>query len=92
MKTTKLALKAGAAVAAAKARKAAARGMKRLAVVVDEALVKAGHAAEKRQSKRAHKATLKTVGKVALVAGGAAATIAAARVIARRGRGSGSIT
>jgi hypothetical protein len=91
MKTAKIALQAGAAIASGKAKKAAARKMKQLAVTLDEALVKAGHAAERRQTKRARKAALKTAGKVALVAGGAAITIAAARAMARRGR-SGSIT
>jgi hypothetical protein len=68
------------------AKAAAKRGVKAL----DAALVKAGAAARERQQMREHKATLdarkaklKKVGKVAIVAGAAAATVVAARAVAR---------
>jgi len=57
---------------------------RRLAVAGDAALVEAGHAAERRQQARAVKQTLKKVGRVALVAGAAVATVAAARAVTRR--------
>jgi hypothetical protein len=47
--------------------------------VMDAALVAAGHAAEKRQHRRALKAALKKAGKVALVAGATVVAVAAAR-------------
>jgi hypothetical protein len=86
IRTTKFALKAGAAIAAGKAKKTAARGLQQLAVAVDEGLMRAGRAAARRQHKRAVKARLKAAGKVALVAGGAVAVIGAARVINARRR------
>jgi hypothetical protein len=71
------------------AKAAAKRGVKAL----DAALVKAGAAARERQQMREHKATvdarkakLKKVGKAAMVAGAAAATVMAARVVARNVR------
>jgi hypothetical protein len=57
---------------------------KRLAVAADAVLVEAGHAAERRQRARAVKRTLKQVGRAALVAGAAVATVAAARAVTRR--------
>jgi len=86
MKTAKATMRVGAAIAVAKARKAALAGIKRLGLAVDAALVEAGRAAKKRQSKRATTRALKTAGKLALVAGTTVATIATARALARRGR------
>jgi len=77
VKTTKLLLKAGAAMAAARARAA-----------LDAALVKAGRAAAKRQGRRARKAALKTAAGIALVAGGAAVAAAAMRATKRQRRAS----
>jgi hypothetical protein len=56
----------------------------RLAIAADAALVEAGRSAERRQRARAVKTTLKKVGRMALVAGAAVATVAAARAVARR--------
>ncbi len=74
-------------------KQAAKTAAKRGAKVFDAALVKAGEAAKGRQEKREHQATvdarkakLKKVGKVAMVAGAAAATVIAARAVARNVR------
>jgi hypothetical protein len=56
----------------------------RLAQVTDAVLVEVGHAAEKRQQKRAIRAGLRKAGKIALVTGATAATVFAARAVARR--------
>jgi hypothetical protein len=65
--------------AAARARTDGTKLARDAAVVVDAALVTAGQAAKRRQRKRAVKAALMTAGKVALVAGAAAATVAVVR-------------
>ena len=57
-----------------------------LAEVTDGVLIDVGHAAEKRQRHRVIKSGLKNAGKLALVAGAAAATIFAARAAVRRAR------
>jgi hypothetical protein len=71
------------------AKAAAKRGVK----AFDAALVRAGEAAKGRQEKREHQATVdarkakfKKAGKVALIAGAAAATVVAARAVSRNVR------
>ena len=66
---------------------AAKRTLQRLAIARDRALVEAGQAAERRERGRAVQAGLKKAGKVALVAGAAVASVAAARALARRRAG-----
>jgi hypothetical protein len=83
MKITKRTLKTAAKMAAARARVAGAKTMKRMAIATDAALIKAGQAAQAREHKRAGKTALKAAGKIALAAGAAAATVVAARAIAR---------
>lgn len=53
-----------------------------LAEAADAALIEAGEAAQRRQTRRAVKKTLKAVGKAALVVG----TVAVARAAVRRAR------
>ena len=83
---TKGAMKTAAKVAMAKAVTVGAKKIKQFAIATDAALVKAGRAAQLRQRKRATKAVLRTAGKVALIAGGAAATVVAVRAVARNVR------
>lgn len=70
-----------ASVAGKKVRQIVAR---RLVAAGDAALVKVGDAARKRQRGRTAKKVLKGVGKVLLVTGAAAATVAAGRAIIKR--------
>jgi hypothetical protein len=81
VKTKRVVVKAGAALVALAAKKLAARGMARMAVAVDDALVNAGKAAKRRRAKRAAKAALRAAGKAALIAG---TVIAVRRLRARR--------
>ena len=80
---TKRTLKAAAKLAAARARVAGAKTLKRMAVAADAALIKAGQAAQAREHKRTGERALRAAGKIALAAGAAAATVVAARAIAR---------
>jgi hypothetical protein len=76
---TKQQMKATAEQAVARARTAAVKA-------TDAALVRMGNAAKQRQRSRAVKATLKAAGKMVLIAGAAAATVAAVRAGARRAK------
>jgi len=85
--TTKRRIVTGAKMAAAAASVAGRKAAKRVADVADGVLVKAGNAARHRQRVRATKATLKKVGKIALVTGAAAATVVGVRAAVRRRNG-----
>lgn len=76
MTITKQVIKMAARRALARARLAGAKAL-------DAGLVKAGEDAKARQRKRTGKSGLKTAGKIVLVAGAAAATVAAARAVTR---------
>jgi hypothetical protein len=82
MVTTKQA-EAGARRVADRARTAGRAAKKRFVTAADAALVKAGHAAERRQRGRALKSAMKVAGKVAIVAGATAASVMAGRAAVR---------
>jgi hypothetical protein len=82
MTTTKRA-EASARRVADRARSAGRVAKERLAAAADAALVKAGHAAKRRQRSRTLKSALKTAGKAAIVAGATAASVIAGRAAVR---------
>lgn len=76
---TKKLLRAATERAATRARTAGKNAVQQLAAAADAALVEAGRAAKRRQRSRATKAALRVVGKAAVIAGTAAATVVAVR-------------
>lgn len=82
MVTTKRA-EAGARRVADRARSAGRKAKRRIVTAADAALVKAGHAAERRQRSRAMKSALRVAGKAAIVAGATAASVIAGRAAVR---------
>jgi hypothetical protein len=86
MTITKKDIKAAAKRVAEQARIAGKKAAKRMVAAGDAALVKAGHAAERRQRARAVKAGLTTAAKAAVVAGAAAVGVVAVQAAIRKVR------
>jgi hypothetical protein len=82
MMTTKRA-KARVSRVAGRARNAGQTAKARIVTATDAALVRVGRAAERRQRNRAVKSALKLAGKAAIVAGAAAASVAAGTMAVR---------
>jgi len=83
MRVNRKKVEAGIKMAAAAVTVAGKKAARKLALVGDETLVKAGDAARRRQRARATKSVLKGVGKVALITG---AVVAGRAALKRRAK------